>query len=100
MRQILDITEATGSVFMVRGGAPTFSGPQDLLSAQIVIMDIHAGGTWNLEVRVPDGNWVPTGIELTSIDVHDFRSSGELEFRLTGGTVGARAYATGVWRAT
>ena len=99
MRQILETTQATGSVFMVRGGAPTFSGPQDLLSRQQVLLDTHAGGVWTLQVKSPGDVWIDTDIAFSDMGVKAFWGSPELEYRLSGGTVGTRAYATGVWRA-
>ena len=99
MRQILESTEAEGSTFMLRGGAPTYSGPQDLLSRQLVHMEVHTGGSWTVQSKRPGSAiWVDTDISFTGIGQKAFWASQEFEYRVAGGTVGAEAHATGVWR--
>ena len=99
MRQILEATDAEGKIFMFRGGAPTYTGPQDILSRQEVIIDIHTGDTWTLQERVPGRTWIDTDIIFEDVGVKAFWASQEMEYRLSGGTIGAEAFATGVWRA-
>ena len=98
MRMILDTTDTSpGSVFMVRGGAPTYTGPQDILSRQQVLVDTHTGGTWTLQVESPEGIWVDTDITFDDVGVKAYWATQELKYRLNGGAPGARAWSTGVW---
>ena len=98
MKQILEATDAEGKIFMFRGGAPTYTGPQDILSRQQAIVDVHTGGTWTLQERVPDRTWIDSDITFDDVGVKAFWASQEMEYRLSGGTIGAEAFATGVWR--
>ena len=98
MRQILEATETVGSTFMLRGGAPTWNGPQDILARQQVILDVHTGGTWVVQERMPGRIWIDSDIEFSDVGVKAFWASPELEYRLNGGTAGAEAFTTGAWR--
>ena len=98
MRQILEATEVEGMTFMLRGGAPTYSGPQDLLSRQQIILDVHTGGVWTLQARMPGRTWIDSDITFSDVGIKAFWASQELEHRLIGGAVGAEAFTTGAWR--
>lgn len=84
MKQILDTTDATSSVFRAT------------TAENLVLLLEHAGGTWKLEVQAPSGTWLPT-------DGGSFTVSGDfivevamgLKYRLSGGTVGAKAWVGG-----
>ena len=96
MDYILDVGDAIGKPFRLRNGAPTFSGPQDLLSRQVILMDIHNGGTWVLEMESTAGLWTPvSGVAFTEVDAHAYWATSQLRFRLNGGVMGARAETTG-----
>ena len=60
-----------------------------------LIVDSHAGGTWQLELRSPAGNWIATDITFMDVGAKDFRHPAGLRFRLTGGTAGAEAWIVG-----
>ena len=101
MNQILKNDQATGASFRVRTGNPTFTGSQDLSAIHHVILTTHAGGTWVLQAHDPDDDddWLDTDINFTDNGIKSFNASPEIEYRLTGGTIGAKGKCTGVWRA-
>lgn len=86
MEVVLDTTDdSPGNAFQVGGGRTPF------------VCDVHTGGTWNLQIRPPGGNWVDVdGVEFAGVDQWEVRTPGTCEFRFAGGTTGARIYAEGV----
>ncbi len=77
--QVLRDTEATGTSFKVTGG-----------DYAIWVVG-HAGGTWTLEMDNAAGGWASTEVALTDEVVNSIWLA-ERRYRLTGGTVGARAW--------
>ena len=102
MNRILKDDQATGASFRVRTGNPTFSGSQDLASIHHILLTEHAGGIWVLQARDPDDpdDWVDSDVDFDDNGVKSFHASPELEYRLTGGSMGAKGKCTGVWRAS
>ena len=83
-RQILANTEATSDVFKLDPGG----------HYQLIVTE-HAGGVWQLEGRISkDHDWISVGSdgEFTGDGIKSMFLNGEMEWRLTGGTVGAEAY--------
>ena len=101
MKQVLKADQLIGATFRVRTGNPTFTGSQDLAAIHHVLLTEHAGGTWELQARDPDDpdDWVATDIEFDDNGIKTFHASPEVEYRLAGGTIGAKGKCTGVWRA-
>ena len=86
MHQILLDTEATGKTFNFLSGG-----------YQVVAMPTHNGGTWTLQMRVPGtAPWLDTDLEFTSADAERIWVFAQMEYQLTGGSVGAEAYASAV----
>ena len=83
--QILKATETTGSLFNHPGSK--------LVS---IFLSDHAGGTWKLQKQNPDGDWVDLdgglGVEFDSEGEQFFYGTPLLFYRLTGGSVGAKAW--------
>ena len=83
MRQILEATQVDGDPFSVDG------------ADYFIVLAGHAGGTWHLQLRDPgdatawrdlsDQEWIDN-------EIHDFRGGAGLQYRMHGGSVGARAY--------
>ena len=84
-KRILDATETEGSLFYHPGN----------MLVSILLSD-HAGGTWTLQKQTPDGAWVDLGgdlgVEFDSDGEQFFYGTPILPYRLTGGTVGAKAW--------
>ena len=82
--QVLDTAQTNGTVFRFAGG-PYW-----------VVMTNHNGGTWNLQYRSPHSatTWTNVnGVNWTSSRDRRFNNTPRgLEFRLSGGTAGARAW--------
>ena len=94
---VLNTESAESAIFRLRTGGHNWQDRQDILSRQIVHLDVHTGGTWELESRVPgNAQWVGTSRTFTDIGQKAFWASTEFEYRLAGGTIGAQAYVTGV----
>ena len=83
---ILASTQDTSDTFRTRGGI------------SFLLLSGHAGGTWKLQVEDPDGVWVDVtgdqGVQFNDDGYQVFYADSELTFRLTGGTVGAKAWLT------
>ena len=58
-----------------------------------VMFDIHNGGTWTVQMRSPAGIWVDTLVTFTDVGVKAVEVIDRAQYRVAGGTVGARAYA-------
>ena len=82
MKKILESTETTGQPFRAAGGV------------LIIQLEEHAGGTWRLEARSVSNPtvWVEDEMTFTDDGRKAFYASPELDYRLTGGAVGAVAY--------
>ena len=88
-QQILESDQTTGDSFRVLGGD------------YWVTVTEHAGGTWNLQFRSPyrgsDGtveNWHNLGIEFDDNDAVFWKASPHYDYRITGGSEGARAWVS------
>ena len=78
--QILDTADTTSDVFTPPGGV------------SFVLLSDHAGGTWQLQVRTPDGDWIDDEMEFTENGIQAWYGSPALAYRLNGGTAGAKAW--------
>lgn len=86
MREVLAIDQAASDVFSFFAGG-----------YQLIHMPVHRGGTWTLQIAEPgDDTWIDTDLEFTEADSVRFYAFAEMRYRLTGGTTGARASASGV----
>ena len=84
MTKILSADQATGSVFRPRRNDP-----------HCIALEQHAGGTWILEMKTGNGNWVPVdGYEWTADATQILEGPVAAEFRLNGGAMGAEAFIT------
>ena len=85
MTQILASTETTGSAFSTPHGGLVF-----------ILLSAHAGGVWKLQVKSPDDEWVDAdgdaGIEFIESGYKSWYCDVDAEYRLTGGTAGAKAW--------
>ena len=85
MKQILSATQA---------GSDEFPAGGNRYSAT-VMLTAHAGGTWTLQVQAPDDTWINTNVTFTSNDIFsDVIFERGLNYRLTGGSVGATAWVS------
>ena len=85
MKQILSATQATSDEFPAGGNRYSAT----------VMLTAHAGGTWTLQVEAPDGTWIDTNVTLTANDIFsDVIFERGLKYRLTGGSVGAKAWVS------
>lgn len=98
MHQVLTETQNTSDIFYLRGGDQSFNSPPGLPGMGVIMLTDHAGGTWTLRFRNPDGDWWDTDITFTGDGIKDFRSAKTIPWRLTGGDAGAKAWANAVWR--
>ena len=86
-RRILDETQATGRTFKVHRGG----------QYQVVVQG-HAGGTWQVQTRTnidtDGGAWISLGEdgEFTADGIKSMYLNPECEYRITAGTVGAQAF--------
>ena len=80
MQQVLDASQTTGSEFTHPG------------TVAFLILADHIGGTWQLQVKAPNGTWVDD--EMTFIDdgIQIWYGTPSLPYRLTSGSVGASAW--------
>ena len=83
--EILKATEAIGSEFSVN------------LDRVFLLMEGHVGGTWTLQIKTPDGTWMDIaddsgGISFDSDGLQFFYAQPWLNYRLNGGTTGAKAW--------
>ena len=86
MEQILAAAQTTSGEFP----APT--------SLMAVELTGHAGGTWTLQVEGLDDVWYDVAdIEFTDNGIFFVRTIPGRNYRLTGGTAGAQAWA-GRWK--
>ena len=97
--QVLKEDQITGASFRIRTGNPTFIGSQDIPNICHIQLRDHAGGTWTLQDQAPDESWDDTDIAFDANGIKSFHASPEIPYRITGGTVGAKAWCTNVWRA-
>ena len=83
MKQVLKATETTGTVWHSSGR-----------DCSVAVTD-HSGGTLTVEFQAPDGTWI--GLDVTFIDdgIKDFTTVQGAPYRITGGTVGAKAWTDG-----
>lgn len=83
-KRVLGPTQTTSDEFAAPGGLAHL-----LLSG-------HSGGTWKLQVKDPDGTWVDldgdTGVTFDDDGMVTWYGTAHLMYRLTGGTVGAKAW--------
>lgn len=97
MQQILATTEAVSKTWKPRSGSHDWSGRADVTGRQQVIVDVHTGGTWTVQARIAsDGIWIDTDITFDDVGIKAYWASNELEYRLSGGTLGAQAHVTSV----
>ena len=80
MKQVLQATDDTGAKFNTSG------------SGFYLLVSGHVGGNWTLQIQVPDGSWVDTDITFADNGVKFFHSSKHFQYRVTGGTTGAKAW--------
>ena len=80
--QILTDTQAEGSEFSVSG-----------IYSEIVLSK-HSGGTWTLQRKTPDDEWIDTNVSFTGNDVKSFVGMPGVVYRVEGGTTGATAWVT------
>ena len=81
MKQILSITQTISEEFQLPGGN------------SFITLAVHSGGTWKLQMKTPDDEWI-------AFDDVIFAAAGQKAFvsvfgpmyRVTGGTVGAKAW--------
>ena len=62
-----------------------------------IILNPHTGGTWVVEIKDPDGEWVnisPTSGGMDEAGMYWYKSSAAIRYRLSGGTLGAKAWVT------
>ena len=82
--QVLTAAQTTGA---------EFHHPGELA---FLLLSAHAGGTWKLQVRSPDDEWVDAdgdaGIEFRESGYKVWYGDALSRFRLTGGTAGAKAW--------
>ena len=81
-RQVLDVADSESQEF-VGNGQPLY-----------VVFDTHAGGSWILEARSMNGVWVNAGPDpspFSSTGLWWIRTGYGVRYRLSGGSVGARA---------
>jgi len=80
-QQILTETQTTSDVFKFRIADPT-----------ILLDNFQSGDPWKLQARSPQGEWVDTDLDFKEAGGGKLDVEVELEYRLTGGAVGARAW--------
>lgn len=81
-KKILESNEAVGDAFLIE-------------HPRAFIVMKHAGGTWNLEILLPDGTWLNIGaggVQFTSGGLFHFYAVPAMNYRLRGGSVGAEAW--------
>ena len=81
--QVLDTTQTTSDVWTGIGGDTS------------VIIGAHAGGNWMVQVKAPDDTWIavdPSGDPINSAGMWWYKSVSSYQYRLTGGTAGAKAW--------
>ena len=83
--QMLTSTQTESDEFTPYGG-PMF-----------LLMQGHAGGTWILQVKAPNGEWVdldddPGGVKFAGDGMIHFYGMPWLPYRISGGTPGASAW--------
>ena len=85
MRIVLKSTQTTSDIFTLSADGK-----------HIVGLDVHTTGTWTLSCRLPGGtSWLPvTGVSLDGVGFATFDGFMGLEYRLTGGAVGAVGFAS------
>ena len=85
MQQVLTATQTTGDAFGMAGGW------------QLVMVEPHQGGVWALQSQSPNGVWIDTDITFSARGEKAVLTTPSHAYRFHGGTVGAKAYATGVY---
>ena len=88
-RQILQAADTASDVFQVRDGG----------QYQLVLTD-WVSGTWQLEVRIADGDdWISTGSDgqFSGDGIKSMYLNSEVEYRISGGEKGARAFLIPVY---
>ena len=94
-RQVLKATETTSQPFR-------FHTPRsgETVNQQILTFPDDGttwpGGTWKLQMLTPDGSWTDQGQEWSDYGSNAFYAVSGEAYRLTGGSVGAVAYASDV----
>ena len=61
-----------------------------------IILTSHAGGTWQLQAMAPDGTWIDIpNVTFRDNGIYsDLSLDPGLQYRLNGGTAGARAWVS------
>ena len=80
-QEILEDTETTGREFFVKG------------TEFVVMLTGHAGGTWSVEQRAPDGTWVDLDEDFDGNGEKAIIVAPDWPYRITGGSAGAQAWA-------
>ena len=93
--QVLKSTETTSEPFRF-----FTSRTGEKVTPQIITFpddgDAWPGETWELELLTPDGSWTEQGQSWDDFGSMVFYAVAGESYRLTGGTVGAEAYASDV----
>ena len=82
MNQILNETQDTSYEFYLPTGT------------QGILVTDHAGGTWILQCSIDGSDWIDTDLDTDSDGLGSFQAFATLRYRLSGGTMGAKAYVT------
>ena len=94
---ILDVTDAIGQTFRLVDQLTLPGTTYFVLGRQEILVDLHVGGTWTLQIESPGGIWIDTDITFVDVGVKALWVTQSARYRLTGGVPGARAYVTGAW---
>ena len=73
-------TDAASREFHVKG------------TVAFVMLTKHAGGTWTVEMKSPDDEWVDIDQDFDGNGVKAIHAENDLAYRVTGGTQGATAW--------
>ena len=83
---VLEADQQTGAEFRPSG------------KEEMILLAGHVGGTWVLQVKTPDGEWINTDVDFTNDGIKAFMSTPNFAYRMNtddAANVGARAWATG-----
>lgn len=81
-KQVLTTTQATSDLWK----------PDNV--QQFVTVSAHSGGEWVVQVRTPDGEWVDLDVLFDDNGQKTFYTLRGWNYRLHGGTEGAKAWVT------
>ena len=79
--QVLEDTQTEGREFSLRG---TYGE---------VLLSKHSGGTWTLQRKTPDDEWIDTNVTFVQNNATSFVVMPGQTYRIEGGTAGATAWA-------